>query len=63
MFVGGRVALIACAVFASAPSQSTMGQVDLRVAQAVEGEPFGVFTVEVPLPPGAANDSGEFFDA
>lgn len=55
MFLGWRVALIAGAIFVCATTQSTMGQADLRAARAVEGQPFGVFLVEVPLPPGMAH--------
>ncbi len=57
MSLGWRVALIAGAIFVCATTQSTMGQADLRAARAVEGEPFGVFLVEVPLPPGMAHES------
>ncbi len=33
------------------------GQLDARVARAVEGEPFGVFSFEVPLPAGLSAES------
>lgn len=66
MFVECRVALVALIIpfyIALQPAQApAFGQVvnpqlDARVPRAVAGEPFGVFSVEVPLPPGFTNDS------
>ena len=39
------------------PRQLAPGKIDARVARAVEGEPFGVFSVEVPLPAGMNAES------
>lgn len=61
MFVRCRAALLAVVLFSAAVQQAAcqlpLPQIDARVPRAVAGEPFGVFSVEVPLPPGFTNDS------
>jgi len=64
MFVECRVALLAfsvavlnMAVMKEAVGQKALAQAEARVARAAAGEPFGVFAVELPLPPGYTNDS------
>ncbi|MDX1925408.1 MAG: hypothetical protein SFV81_02745 [Pirellulaceae bacterium] len=66
MMIGRRVALATVLALLSVVAQQSVGQLpaqplpaqlDARVARAVAGEPFGIFSVEVPLPPGLANEA------
>ncbi len=58
-----RLALVVLAVFFTAQTQLIgqvglpPGRLDARVARAIEGIPFGVFSIDVPLPPGFSADS------